>query len=102
MHNRSNVSPVTSVLSIPGKNKSVFTASLTNTPEQRIIEEALTRGNKILLSGARPGEVVRSVKRLQNTSIERWKERAKKFEKRHQLPLPSHLLHKKKANNKLI
>jgi len=56
----------------------------------------LTRGNKIVLSGTGTGEVARSVKRLQNTPIRRWKERAKEFEKRHQLTSPYRLLNKKK------
>jgi hypothetical protein len=67
-----------------------------NTPEQRIIEEALTRGNKIVLSATGTGETVRPVKRLQNTPLRRWKERAKQFEKRHQLTSPYRLLNKKK------
>lgn len=68
----------------------------TNTPEQRIIEEALTRGNKIVLSSNATGEAARSVKRLQNTPLRRLKERAKDFEKRHPLTSPRRLLNRKK------
>jgi hypothetical protein len=67
-----------------------------NTPEQRLIEQALTRGNKIVLSSTGTGEVTRSIKRLQNTPIRRWKERAKAFEKRHQLTPPYRLLNRKR------
>jgi hypothetical protein len=61
-----------------------------------MIEQALTRGSKIVLSGTTTGEVPRSIKRLQNTPIKRWKERAKEFEKRHPLRSPCRLLNKKK------
>jgi hypothetical protein len=67
-----------------------------NTPEQRIIEKALTRGNKIVLSSNGTSEITRPIKRLQNTPIRRWKERAKEFEKRHQLTSPYRLLNRKK------
>jgi hypothetical protein len=94
LHNRSIAPPVTPELSTEQKN--IFPISALNTPEQRIIEQALTRGNKIVLSGNVTGEVPRSIKRLQNTPIKRWKERAREFEKRHKLTSPYRLLHKKK------
>jgi hypothetical protein len=55
-----------------------------------------TRGNKIISSSNGTGEVTRSVKRLQNTPIRRWKERARDFERRHQLTPPYRLLNKKR------
>jgi hypothetical protein len=67
-----------------------------NTPEQRIIEQALTRGDKIVLSATGTSETMRPVKRLQNAPLRRWKERAKEFEKRHQLTSPYRFLNKKK------
>lgn len=70
-----------------------------NTPEQCIIEQALIRGNKIVTSGTRIGEVARSVKRLQKTPIRRWKQRTIEFGKRHQLPSPYRFLHKKKTHD---
>ncbi len=77
-------------------NQNIFPSSSMNTPEQRIIEEALIRGNKIVLSTTGTGEITRPIKRLQNTPLRRWKERAKAFEKRHQLTSPYRLLNKKK------
>ncbi|CAF3837034.1 unnamed protein product [Adineta steineri] len=81
IHNRSIVPQVTSQIS--DENKNIFTVESVNTPEQHIIEKALTRGNKIVLSGNGLGEAVRSVKRLRNTPVRRWKERVKEFEKSH-------------------
>ncbi|CAF1401072.1 unnamed protein product, partial [Adineta ricciae] len=51
---------------------------------------------KIVSSSSGTGEVTRSVKRLQNTPIRRWKERAREFERRHQLTPPYRLLNKKR------
>jgi hypothetical protein len=66
--------------------------TIMNTPEQDLLEQALKRCNKIISSSNGTGEVTRSVKRLQNTPIRRWKERARDFERRHQLTPPYHLL----------
>lgn len=70
--------------------------TIMNTPEQNLIEQALKNSNKIISSSSGTGEVTRSVKRLQNTPIRRWKERAREFEKRHQLTPPYRLLNKKR------
>jgi putative cell wall-binding protein len=67
--------------------------TLMNTPEQNLVEQALKRGNKIISSSNGTGEVTRSVKRLQNTPIRRWKERARE---RYQLTPPYRLLNKKR------
>ena len=75
-----------------------FTAPATNTPEQRLIEDALTRGKKIVLSSNGTSEVARSVKRLQNTPIRRWRERTKELEKRRQLTPPYHLFRRKRKH----
>ncbi|CAF0779341.1 unnamed protein product [Rotaria sordida] len=100
LHNQSITSSVTSKSLLKEKNdnnKNRFTVTLMNTPEQRIIEEALIHGNKIILSGTRTtGHVARSVKRLQNSSIRRWKGRTKELEKHHQSSSPYRLLNKKK------
>ncbi len=85
-----------SALSSTEDHRNIFTIAAMNTPEQCIIEQALTRGNKIVLSSNGTGELTRPVKRLQNTPLRRWKERAKEFEKRHQLTSPYRLLNKKK------
>ena len=78
------------------RQKNVFNVRSTNTSEQCIIEKALTRGDKIVLSSNGTGDSTRPVKRLQNTPMRRWKERAKQFEKRHQITSPYRLLNKKK------
>lgn len=99
-HNRSSVQAVKCKLSLQDKrddNRNIFMDSLSNTPEQRIIEEALIRGSKIVLPGTRTGEVARSVKRLQKTPIRRWKE----LEKRHNLS-PRRLLFRKKSEDKIF
>ncbi len=70
--------------------------TIMNTPEQDLLEQALKRCNKIISSSNGTGEVTRSVKRLQNTPIRRWKERARDFERRHQLTPPYRLLNKKR------
>jgi len=67
-----------------------------NTPEQNLLEQALKHCNKIISSSNGTGEVTRSVKRLQNTPIRRWKERARDFERRQQLTPPYRLLNKKR------
>lgn len=67
-----------------------------NTPEQTLLDQALKRCNKIVSSSSGTGEVTRSVKRLQNTPMRRWKERAREFERRHQLTPPYRLLNKKR------
>lgn len=72
------------------------TLTIMNTPEQNLIEQALKQSNKITLSSSGTGEVTRSVKRLQNTPIRRWRERAREFERRHQLTPPYRLLNKKR------
>ncbi|CAF0873803.1 unnamed protein product [Rotaria sordida] len=108
IQNRSIVPSCTSVLSLQQKlndNKNILTmkslstlSSLTmmNTPEQNLIEQALKNSNKIISSSNGTGEVTRSVKRLQNTPIRRWKERAREFERRHQLTPPYRLLNRKR------
>ncbi|CAM4740902.1 unnamed protein product [Rotaria magnacalcarata] len=105
VHNRSHTQSVTRRLSsqeINEVNKSPFTIGLMHTPEQRIIEEALIRGNKIISSGTRTGEVARSVKRLQKkTPIQRWKERTEELAKRHHLPSPYRFLNMKKSSDKI-
>ncbi|CAF1233396.1 unnamed protein product, partial [Adineta ricciae] len=98
IHNRSiapRISEITSQLNQPDV-KNIFTSSSVHTPEQRIIEEALTRGDKVVLPNAGLGEQTRSVKRLQNTPMRRWKERAKEYEKRHQITSPYRLINKRK------
>jgi len=111
IQNRSIVPPSTPDLSLQQKinEKNILTikptstilstlSSLTiiNTPEQDLLEQALKRCNKIISSSNGTGEVTRSVKRLQNTPIRRWKERARDFERRHQLTPPYRLLNKKR------
>ncbi|CAF4554362.1 unnamed protein product, partial [Rotaria sp. Silwood1] len=112
IQNRSIVPTSTSALSLQQKfndNKNILTikssstmlstlSSLTimNTPEQNLIEQALKNSNKIISSSNGTGEVTRSVKRLQNTPIRRWKERAREFERRHQLTPPYRLLNRKR------
>jgi hypothetical protein len=70
--------------------------TILNTPEQNLLEQALKRCNKIVSSSNGTGEVTRSVKRLQNTPMRRWKERARDFERRQQLTPPYRLLNKKR------
>lgn len=76
--------------------KPLFHLNTNKTSEQRIIEEALTRGNKIVLSSNGSGEIGRSIKRLRHTPLQRWKAQEKTLERRHQLPSPRRLLTKKK------
>ncbi|CAF4732796.1 unnamed protein product [Rotaria sp. Silwood1] len=105
IHNQSITPSVTLKLSSKERNednRSRFTIPLMNIPEQRIIEEALINGNKIVLSGTRTDHVARSVKRLQNSSIRRWKKRTKELEKCHQSSTPYRLLNKKKIENKKL
>ena len=68
--------------------------NIVNIPEEKLFQQAFTRnssnGNHLA------GEVTRSVKRLQNTPMRRWKERAKEFERRHQLTPPHRLLTRKR------
>jgi hypothetical protein len=70
--------------------------TIMNTPEQNLLEQALKRCNKIVSSSNGTGEITRSVKRLQNTPMRRWKERARDFERRQQLTPPYRLLNKKR------
>lgn len=76
--------------------KPLFHLNTAKTSEQRIIEEALTRGNKIVLSSNGSGEIGRSIKRLRHTPMQRWREQGKSLERRHQLTSPRRLLTKKK------
>ncbi|CAF4417075.1 unnamed protein product, partial [Rotaria magnacalcarata] len=77
--------------------------TIMNTPEQNLIEQALRNSNKIISSSNGTGEVTRSVKRLQNTPIRRWRERALEFERRHQITPPYRLLNRKRKRRlKLI
>ncbi|CAF3671287.1 unnamed protein product [Rotaria socialis] len=112
IQNRSIVPTSTSTLSLQQKlddSKTELTSkpsstilstlsSLTiiNTPEQNLIEQALRNSNKIISSSNGTGEVTRSVKRLQNTPIRRWRERAREFERRHQITPPYRLLNRKR------
>ncbi|CAF2166087.1 unnamed protein product [Rotaria magnacalcarata] len=112
IQNRSIVPTSTSTLSLQQKlddSKTELTSkpsstilstlsSLTimNTPEQNLIEQALRNSNKIISSSNGTGEVTRSVKRLQNTPIRRWRERALEFERRHQITPPYRLLNRKR------
>lgn len=57
---------------------------------QRTIDRFSSAGQSLT------GEVTRSVKRLQNTPIRRWRERAKETERRHQLTPPHRLLARKR------
>lgn len=73
--------------------------STVNTPEEKLFEQALIRrskGNPSSAMGGGTGEVTRSVKRLQNTPVRRWRERAREYERRHQLTPPHRFLIKKR------
>jgi hypothetical protein len=84
------IKPTSTILS------NLSSLTIMNTPEQNLLEQALKHCNKIISSSNGTGEVTRSVKRLQNTPIRRWKERARDFERRHQLTPPYRLLNKKR------
>lgn len=73
-------------------------SSITNlqTPEQNLLEQALKHCKKINSSSNNTGEITRSIKRLQNTPQRRWKERAREYERRHQLTPPYRLLNRKR------
>jgi hypothetical protein len=85
-----NIKPTPTILS------DLSSLTIMNTPEQNLLEQALKRCNKIVSSSNGTGEVTRSVKRLQNTPMRRWKERARDFERRQQLTPPYRLLNKKR------
>ena len=88
--NSSNVKPSSAMLS------TLSSLTIVNTPEQNLIEQALKHSHKIIASSNGTGEITRSVKRLQNTPIRRWKERAKEYERGHQITPPYRLLNRKR------
>lgn len=87
-----NTKPSSTILS------DLSSLTILNTPEQNLLEQALKHCNKIVSSSSSrgTGEITRSIKRLQNTPMRRWKERAREFERRQQLTPPYRLLNRKR------
>lgn len=106
IQNRSIAPPCTPTLSLQEKTNSkptstilsdLSTLTILNTPEQNLLEQALKRCSKIVSSSSHgTGEITRSIKRLQNTPMRRWKERARDYERRQQLTPPYRLLNRKR------
>lgn len=86
-----NSKPTSTILS------DLSSLTILNTPEQNLLEQALKRCNKIVSSSSHgTGEITRSIKRLQNTPMRRWKERAREQERRQQLTPPYRFLNRKR------